>query len=78
MPNVRDDDLHWYHYIIHPTCAAHRQPYRFSQFNNRTTSSKRFWRVGYLLIGTGWVTAICRKILWGILRGDGRRFQGGG
>ena len=28
--------------------------------------SKRFWRVGYLLGGIGWVTAICRKILWGV------------
>ena len=39
--------------------------------------SKRFWRVGYLLEGVGWVTPEYRKMLWGPLRGRGRRFQGG-
>ena len=28
--------------------------------------SNRLWRVGYLLGGVGWVTANCRKILWGV------------
>ena len=41
------------------------------------TFSKGFWRVGYLLGWVGWVTPEYRKMLWGPLRGDGRRFQGG-
>ena len=71
-PHNRSMYLFW-HFNMHNDTHIH-----MSSIFSYTAFSKRFWRVGYLLGGVGWVTPGCRKVLWGPLRGDGQTFQGDG